>query len=198
MERPDFEYIRENNGPVDELRNNIVRRAKAAGCTHLIMMDTDQIYHPKMLTTLLERNLPVVGCMIHRRYPPFDPLMFRGKMNNYVAVTDFTLGDLVEVDATGSGCLLCSMEVFDILPDPWFRFSPNPDPEIEGTVGEDFMFCYKLREAGIPIYVDTSVPAGHISMFEVNHMTWKFYRRVLEVRKEFTEEYMKNVINRGG
>lgn len=191
MDKPDYEYIRENNGPIDELRNNIVRRAKRAGCTDLLMMDTDQIYHPKMLTTLLNHNLPVVGCLIHRRYPPFDPLMYKGKMNEYELIDDFKAGDLVEVDATGTGCLLINMEVFDILPDPWFRFERNPDPEKEGIVGEDFMFCWDLRRAGIKIFVDTSVPAGHVSMFEVNMRTYNFYKKVAEVRKEALAEYLK-------
>jgi hypothetical protein len=191
MEKPDYEYIREQNGPVDEMRNNLVRRAKVAGCSHLLMMDVDQIYHPKTFTTLMSHNLPVVGCMIHRRYPPFDPLMYRGEMNEYLPVEDFKEGDLVEVDATGTGCLLMNMEVFDILPDPWFKFSPNPDPDRKGIVGEDFIFCWHLRQAGIPIYVDTSVPAAHITMFEVNMDTYKFFKRVGEVRKEALAEYLK-------
>jgi len=192
MEKPDYEYIREQNGPVDEMRNNIVRRAKRVGVTHLLMMDVDQIYHPKTFVALASHNLPVVGCLIYRRYPPFDPLIYSGTMNEYLLIEDFKQGDLVEVAATGTGCLLLDMKVFDILPDPWFKFTPNPDPERTGIVGEDFMFCWNLQKAGIKIYVDTAIPAGHISMFEVNEHTYKFYKKVAKVRKEALAEYLKS------
>jgi hypothetical protein len=152
-------------------------------CSHLLMMDTDQVYHPKTLTRLLQHNLPVVGALVHRRYPPFDPLMYRGKLNAYDTIYDYEDGELVEVDATGTGCLLINMDVFDNLPEPWFKFVERPKEE-GGLIGEDIWFCNLLKGAGFKIYVDTSVPAGHLSTLSVTTETYKLYKNMKVLQQQ--------------
>ncbi len=95
MERPNFIYIPMRNGPIDDLRNRIVARALQVGCSHLIMMDTDQIYPVNTITQLLSRKLPVVHGLVYRRYPPFDNLMYKGDINGYTNATGYNDGDLV-------------------------------------------------------------------------------------------------------
>ena len=176
MERPEFTPVIACNGPIDGLRNKIVQHAMAIGASHLIMMDLDQTYPVDAITKLLAHRLPVVGCMVHRRYPPFDPLMLRGKINTYQDVTEWEDGELVEVDATGTGCLMFDMRVFHELPAPWFKFRPNPDPDHPGVVGEDVGFCSDLRDAGHKIYVDTSIKCGHLSTMEITEETHWLYK----------------------
>lgn len=180
MKKPEWLYFRASNGPIEELRNQIVRDARAASCSHLLFMDTDQVYHPETIPRLLAHNLPVVGALVYRRYPPFDPLMYRGKINEYQTIRDWEPDSLVEVDATGTGCILYQMSVFDALPDPWFHFRQTIKDGTERTVGEDIGFCSDLKAAGFKIFVDTSVPAGHLTMLEVTEGTWKLYRRMKE------------------
>ena len=100
MEKPDFVYLRTSAGPVDEMRNSIVRQAIVSECSHLIMMDTDQVYDHKTIPRLLSHRLPVVGCLVYRRYPPFDPIMLKGTLSSYERVLEWEPGALVEVDAT--------------------------------------------------------------------------------------------------
>jgi hypothetical protein len=102
--------------------------------------------------------------------------MYRGKINEYQTIKDWKEGDLVEVDATGTGCVLFEMSVFKKLPRPWFRFRPNPDSEYGGIVGEDIGLCSDLRKLGYKIYVDTSIPSGHLSTMEVTDKTWTLYK----------------------
>ena len=187
MEKPDFNYIPINGGPVDEMRNLIVREAQQLGCTHLIMMDTDMVYHHKTLTRLMAHRLPVVGALCFRRYPPFDPLMFRGDINAYELIEEWENNSLVEVDATGTGCLMFDMSIFDALPYPWFRFRNNPDPRSLGIVGEDIGLCSDLRRKGYKIFVDTAIPAGHLGMLEVNRETWDLYKAMKKIKKEKDE-----------
>ena len=180
MRKPEWLYFRASNGPIEELRNQIVRDARAASCSHLLLMDTDQTYHPDTIPRLLAHNLPVVGALVYRRYPPFDPLMYRGKINHYRTVTEWEPDSLVEVDATGTGCILYRMDVFDALPDPWFTFRKTVHDGQEKVVGEDVGFCSDLKAAGFKIFVDTSVPAGHLTHMEVTEGTWKLYRKMKE------------------
>jgi len=176
MERPTFTPVFACNGPIDGLRNNIVSQALGIGASHLIMMDLDQTYPMDTIPKLLRHKLPVVGCMVHRRYPPFDPLMLRGEINSYYDVSDWEEDELVEVDATGTGCLMVDMRVFHEMPTPWFKFRPNPDPERSGVVGEDIGFCSDLRNAGYKIAVDTSIRCGHLSTMEITRETHLLYK----------------------
>ena len=184
MERPDFTPIVATNGSIDGLRNKIVVEAMRARASHLIMMDLDQVYPVDAITKLLSHKLPVVGCLVHRRYPPFDPLVYRGDINTYRLVTDWDNGDLIEVDATGTGCLMIDMRVFYELPPPWFSFRPNPDPEREGTVGEDFGFCSDIRKIGHKIHVDTSIKCGHLSTMEITEDTYFLYNALKKKQQE--------------
>lgn len=180
MERPEFTPMFVTNGPIDGLRNSIIDDAKKIGASHLIMMDMDQTYPIDAITKLLLYRLPVVGCMVHRRYPPFDPLMLKGDINSYQLIEDWEDGALVEVDATGTGCLMFDMRIFYELPPPWFKFRPNPDPEKPGTVGEDMGFCSDLRKAGYQIYVDTSIKCGHLSTMVIEEEIHWLYKSLMK------------------
>lgn len=187
MDKPPYVYLRTSNGPIDEMRNALVRDAMVSNCTHIIMMDTDQVYHPDTIPRLLSHNLPVVGCLVHRRYPPFDPLLLRGELGKYQTVEKWGPGELVEVDATGTGCIMFDMQVFRDMPAPWFRarqegFGGKP-------IGEDIGFCADLRAAGYKIFVDTSVPAGHLSQFQITEGTWRLYRRLKEAEAKHAIEH---------
>ena len=176
MERPEFVPLIATNGPVDGLRNKVIEDAKKLGVSHLFMPDMDQTYPVNTITKLLAHNLPVVGAKVHRRYPPFDPLMLKGDINSYYLIEEWEDGELVEVDATGTGCLMFDMRIFYDLSPPWFEFRPNPDPERPGIVGEDMGFCSEVRKAGYKIYVDTSIQCGHLSTMEVTEELYFLYK----------------------
>lgn len=176
MRKPEFLYISPSSeGPIDEIRNAIVEEALISRCSHLAMLDTDQQYPVETIPRLLSHKKPVVGTWIMRRYPPFDTLMFRGSVGKYtplVEEVDFQPGELVEVDATGTGCLLFEMNVFKRLARPWFK----KDTHNGRPVGEDFYLCQKLRAAGIPIYVDTALYVPHLTRGGITPNFAKLYR----------------------
>jgi hypothetical protein len=178
MEKPDYTLITKTNGPIDTLRNDIVEKALSVGATKLLMMDVDMIYHPKTITNLLGRRLPVVGAVCFRRYPPFDPIMLRVEDDRYESVEDWEEGELVEVDATGAGCLMFDMNIFKKMPYPWFQFRKGTQKW--EVIGEDVGFCQDLKAAGYKIFVDTSVPADHLTTMAVNRNTNRLYRSMKE------------------
>jgi hypothetical protein len=181
LERPDFTFIHADNGPVDTLRNDLVEKALDIGATHLMMMDLDMVYHPKTITSLLSHRLPIVGALSFRRYPPFDSIMMKLTEAGYESIDDWEEGDLVEVDATGAGCIMYDMEVFRKMPKPWFRFQKNPETGM--TIGEDIGFCQDLKRAGYRIFVDTSVPSEHLTVMAVNrktNMLWQAMKTELQ------------------
>ena len=164
-------------GSIADARNSLVKQALGEGCSHLLMLDTDQVYPADTLTKLLSHQKDVCGVRVHRRYMPFDPIFLRGDIGKYLSVSDEEMysGDLIPVDATGTGCLLFDMEVFLKLDDPWFEFS-----EHEGKpVGEDINFCSKARSAGVEIFVDTSIAVGHLATVEVD----RFFHEICKAMK---------------
>jgi len=170
---PTYTLIHADNGPIDTLRNDLVEKALQVGASHLIMMDTDQIYPVETIPRLLSRKLPIVGCVVHRRYPPFDPILLRGKLGDYESIDEWEDGALVEVDATGTGCIMFDMRVFRDMPRPWFKFRHLENGE---GIGEDIGFCSDLRAAGYKIYVDTTVECGHLTTMAVNRQTYNLYK----------------------
>ena len=176
------------------VRNALVKQAMNAGATHILMMDTDQTPEKdlieKLLKNLIENDLLIVGGKVHRRYPNWDPLLLRldKEKNKYYSVSDeeWTNNELVEVDATGCGCLLIDLKLFDIIPFPWFKEGELTE---EGKpIGEDVYFCEQIRKANIPIFVNTKVKIGHLGLMNVNEHFYFLNKMLNEANKKKIRE----------
>ena len=169
----------------DAARNNLVNQALLLGCTHILMLDSDQIYNtPNMISKMLAHKKPVVGARVHRRYMPYDPLLLRGKIGKLYQVPDNEVRDKdgkfnkeLPVNYTGTGCILYDMQIFnDMIPERWFQFKVG---DVGQPIGEDIVFCEKLNDRNIPIIVDCSINIDHISLLAVNWATYKLFAKLL-------------------
>ena len=163
------------NGSIADARNEITRQAIDAGCEYLWMIDTDQTYPEDTLPKLLAHNVDICGASVHSRWEPYRTFMLRGEPGKYLHVGDEVAysGDLVEVDATGTGCLLIKTSVFEKIPYPWFEFSRTEDGK---PVGEDINFCSKARKAGIKVHVDSSIEVGHLAVINIGRWTHELWK----------------------
>jgi len=184
LEKPDFTLLLPNfpvgvfPHDIATVRNNLVEQALAEGCEYLLMMDTDQVYRTvDMIPRMLAHNKPVVSAPVHRRYPPFDPILMRGEIGKweYVKIEEAYSGELIKVDATGTGCIMYHISVFEKIHAPWFELGVKKDGN---PIGEDILFCLKMKEHGIPLFVDTSIEIGHLTSFEVNRQTHMLFRKI--------------------
>ena len=172
------------------IRNSLVAQALECGATHLLQMDTDQDYPldtiPRLLTHV-RNGLDIVTAKVHRRYPPFDSLMMRRNPDveilpngrrPYVTLTiaEWLDKGLVEVDATGTGCMLVNLDVFEKLEYPWFD-----------SDAEDIGFCEKAKEAGYKVMVDTSLEGGHYSESLITKEFHVLYCSLLEKQQRKKE-----------
>jgi len=186
MDKPSNYYIfmPDFPGNHDAVRNNLVKQAFESSCTHILMMDTDQIYVSKdMIARMMGHKLPVVGARVHRRYPPFDPILYRGEIGSYHSVPDEEIeaarkngNPLVESDATGCGCILYDLMVFANMPEPWFELTI--DEKTGAPVGEDIGFCSKLKKEGHKIFVDCSIEIQHLTLHATDWNTYKVWRKM--------------------
>ena len=163
-------------GSIADARNSLVAQALQDGASYLMMADTDQVYPQDALTKLLSHKVDICGVKVHSRWFPYAPVFYRGSVGKYQFIPNEEMysGKLVEIDATGTGCLLINMEIFDRLEPPWFKFDMNKG----NPVGEDIYFCHKAREAGIKIYVDTSIEVGHLATMEINETLHKLCQKM--------------------
>jgi hypothetical protein len=118
--------------------------------------------------------------------------MFRydDNMGDYYIVSDeeWSKPQLMEVDATGTGCLLIRTEVFLNMDYPWFEFTKT---EAGKVVGEDVGFCKKAKKAGYKIYVDTSINCGHMGLLEVNAGTYFVNKKLSLVNEELNKDNLE-------
>lgn len=161
-------------------RNDLIRQALNDGVSHLIMLDTDQVYPQDVLVKLAAwaaRGKDIVIGPVHRRYEPFELILVRGENpDKYISVSDEEKysGEMIEVDAGGAGCIMFSMKAALEIGDPWFDLDVKTPTG--GTMGEDIAFCWKLRQAGHQIWADTSIEIGHMTEIMINrefHEIWK-------------------------
>ena len=170
---------------VDAARNNLVNQALLLGCTHILMMDTDQIYATTdMIDKMLAHKKPVVGAKVHRRYPPFDALLLRGDVGKLYQVPDDEIKNEdgsfkteLAVTYTGTGCILYNTQIFiDMIPQKWFRFSVG---DVGQPIGEDINFCNELKRRNIPIVVDCSIDIKHLALLAVDWGTYKLFSKIM-------------------
>ena len=169
---PHGEFIQD----IAKARNNIVEQAYRHSCSDLIFMDTDQVYPKDTITKLLSHPKDIVGAVVHRRYPPFEPILMRGGIGQYFHIPDTECysGDLVEVDATGCGCLKINMDVFQNFQREPFKISESAGK----VVGEDIYFCAEALKHGYKIFVDTSIQVGHLSNYLINRSTYELFKHI--------------------
>lgn len=144
----------------------------------LLFLDSDIQLEPDTLERLVDtataNNLQILAGLYYMPLGPgpdgivpsvFDYRYVESEGHKHmVPRRDIPLGELVECDGTGAGCLLIHKDVFLKLREqygpvlPWFAESAH-----EGVAfGEDFTFCMRAKLAGIPTYVHTGIEVGHV------------------------------------
>jgi len=179
--KPAHLYLKPSGGgPIDAVRNDLVQKALMCDCTHIWMTDTDQVYPQGTLMQLLSHDVDIVAAKVHKRYPPYDPILLRGTIDNFDVVPDEEWsklgGQLIEVDATGFGSVLINMEVFEKIERPWFNFDLYNSKE---PIGEDIGFYTKARAAGYRVFVDCSIKIGHLVRMTITEESYFAYKDVL-------------------
>lgn len=131
-------------------QHQLVMHAKEWNATHILWVEDDMRFPPDALHGLFARRQRWVGANYPiRTGPPFDntALALDGKR---VDTWDHSTG-LQRVLYTGYGCTLMDATLFDEIESPWFEMSWIGNDHYCTT---DAYFAQKVREHGVPIYVD--------------------------------------------
>lgn len=151
-------------------RLEIVRRALEGRYSHILFLDDDMTFPQDTLLRLLSHCKAVIACNCPTKMlPSTSTARDKGLGKTGVPVQSNGNVGIAKVWRVGTGVMLLDTRVFRGLSQPWFPVEWNP--ELGDYTGEDWAFCSRLEEAGIPIYVDHSLSReiGHVGSHEFRH-----------------------------
>lgn len=163
-----------------DTRNKLVRLFLSSDAEWLLTVDSDVTWEPEDWARLRDSALNhpamfVSGTYMVANEPP-NPCAVVVKDDGFYSlkITEDTQ-EMYQVSAVGAGFSLIHRTVFLKSADPfndheWYehgRRGPNGQ-----TIPEDYAFCSRVGEAGIPVYLNTKVRLGHVKSKIVG---WKEY-----------------------
>jgi len=148
----DIKLTTETKLGISAARNRLAE--KYLDADYILWIDTDMMFRPNSLKKLLDCNKDIVSGLYFSRGYPFQPLAsHKVRGTNLFKPADVNKNGLIEVDAAGFGFMLIKKGVFDKIEKPWFVYKK--------TLGEDYYFCTKAKEAGFKVFVNCDVQCGH-------------------------------------
>lgn len=163
-----FTYAEIECHMVSLARNKIVQGALGLSADYIFWIDDDMLVPANAFNKLYEANEPVISGLYFTRLYPHTPQIYQyfPEKDGYAPLLKWEDG-IFEVDAVGSGCMLVRTDIYTQLalaPCAYARKVPlSPWYEFLASRGEDFYFCDRLRDIGIPVLVDTTIIPGHLS-----------------------------------
>jgi len=129
--------------------------------THMLWLDTDMEFPADTAIRLGAHNKSIVAANCVMKTPD---VRFTAWKHGGMVFSDKTATGLEVVDHVGMAVMLMRTDLVTDMPQPWFRHQLN---EVGEDVGEDVVFCRKLRAAGHSIYIDhdLSKEIGHIGQY---------------------------------
>lgn len=171
-------YVRSKISLHDTARNSLVEQMQG---DWLLMLDTDHSFEPDILSRLLNRleqyDLDVITGLYTSKGPPYVPIVYQWKEGaGFVPIARFSGAQIYRIDGAGAGCLLVRRKVFDRIrqelgEEPFARRPP---------FGEDLSFFMRLRQLGIPAWIDPSIECHHLELRETRFSDWQPGDRALE------------------
>jgi len=158
---PKDSFVMTSSGmPIDIAREKIVKSFMKRDFQWLFFLDSDIHIQPDTIMKMISKKLPILSGLYYTRYPPIQPVCWRITERGR-EVIPFKLGDVVEAEAGGSGCLLIHRSVFERILPPYFRWTLGLKSERLEGMSEDFYFFRKARRAGFKFLIDTSIQCKH-------------------------------------
>lgn len=170
---PDHEFFLDIKTKSEQFRARtaIVEASLQVGADYLLFLDDDHVIdwedavgpNPRygfILELLAHMQVgekrAIVGALYYHRGGDCMPVVMKeGKDGGFYYLRDDEItSGLQEVAVQGGGCMLVDMNLFSVIPQPWF--------EPEHRLGTDLQLCKKAREHGFTVWCDTSIVIGHV------------------------------------
>ena len=152
---------------VGKAREHIVETALGVDADYIFWWDSDMLFDYSAFVRLWRHQVPVVGGLAFTARHPIFPVIYRINevevpgnrgFESSEPVFDYPEDALITNEdvsgelAFGAAMMLTDVKVFREIPLPWFAST---------GCGEDWFFCHRCMEYGIPRYLDTSIKSQH-------------------------------------
>jgi len=146
-----------------------MRDWKKGQATHILWVDDDMSIPPDSLEKLLAHEKQVISGLYWGR--DLKPCVYDlDPFTKWKVAPD---SGLHQIDCAGFGCVLMEIEVLDLMAKHfgdkiWFQtpYIPREFNSVSlpamALTGEDVYFFKRLKEMGIPAYLDCDVQCGHV------------------------------------
>jgi len=182
------------SGLLSKQRNRVVKQfLDGTKSDWLLLIDSDEQLSleafDKLLETAHDKERPVVAGLVFAGfgiegapYPKPVPAIFQDAPEGFLPLYKYDKDSVFEIDAAGTGCLLIHRSVLEKMRETadknqgtdWCWFWDGP---VDGNwIGEDLLFCRRIKELGFPIYVITGAILPHQKSYwldERHHQLWK-------------------------
>lgn len=151
---------------IAEAREELVQDAIDSNADYVLFLDDDTVFPINAIESMFDYDLDFVSALNFAKKPPFMPTIFTSNFNRkentinqrYKHILDYPEA-LIEVEGVGLFCALIKVDAIKKIRKPYFA---SPELDLASNIGEDISFCRRFWEAGLKIYVDTTLKCGHI------------------------------------
>ena len=156
-------------------REKLLTTSLDAGMDFIVMYDDDMVLPTDMVQRMMQDmrehpEIDVLGALAFMRNPPHYPVLYttiegfdpRARVETYIReyVKHYPKDTLVECDAVGFGGVCIRLDfIKKKMVEPYFMGTPG--------MGEDILFCYKAKQAGARVFMDTRIKLGHLKNPEI-------------------------------
>jgi len=168
--------------PITQNRNTIVQNFLARkDFDYLMMIDDDIVPPPEILDLVdFQKDIIVPLMFTFQGKKIIHLAMNRNKDGKQVMVDIEKKKGLIEIDSTGTGCIIISRKVLEAVK---FPFKNEYDADGIKKTGLDFNFCTKAKKLGFKVWVHLNYIASHYATIDLKDI----YISALE-KQELLEE----------
>jgi len=165
---PGSEIFVRSRGTVDVARNLLVKKALDRGFDYIGFLDSDVKCPEDAFIRMLAHQKPFISGLYRAKKDAeidgkkmWNAYVYNADRDGYVPIIGWAEDGILTADIVGAGLMLIHRCVFDHIPFPWFQWTQ--DTEVIGRgMSEDFDFCVKMKDVGIPCLIDNTILATHI------------------------------------
>lgn len=161
---------------VTTARNQICETAlklyKEGKVTHLWFIDDDMVVKQGTIKALLDHDKDVVGSAYYGRN--LKPIAY--DVNPFKFKVTIPRTGLHQIDGLGAGCLLIKCDILEKMAQKfgdlwWFQNSMIEGEKGSMYLGEDVFFFRRLKEMGVPVFMDCDYQCGHMGAAIIDNHT---------------------------
>lgn len=161
--------------PISQNRNRIVQDFLARKEFDYLMMIDSDIVPPINILNLVDFQKDIIAPLmfIYQKNSVIPLAVKKDPEGSFQPIDIEGMRGLIEVDATGTGCIILSRKVLEAVRYP---FRNVYDADGIKLTGLDFNFCKRAQQLGFQIYIHLDYVTSHYMNFDLR----KIYETLLE------------------